>query len=90
MLAAEILTSIAEVSVALLGFTGIIAAFRQPAVETWPPHIAYRFRFIADFARVFVGCTEYSRRAWQMTKHDYTDEYIDFIETAIKNIDQIR
>jgi hypothetical protein len=46
MLAADILTSIAEISVALLGFTGIIAAFRQPAIATWPPHIAYRFRFM--------------------------------------------
>jgi hypothetical protein len=46
MLAANILIAIAEISVALLGFTGIIAAFRQPAIATWPPHIAYRFRFM--------------------------------------------
>lgn len=46
MLAENILIAIAEISVALLGFTGIIAAFRQPAIATWPPLIAYRFRFM--------------------------------------------
>jgi len=42
-------------------------------------------RSVADFARVFVGSTDSSRRAWEITKPAYTDEYVEFIEAAITN-----
>ena len=45
-------------------------------------------RSVADYAKVFVGSTEYSRRAWQTTRHAYTDEYIEFIESAMSGEDQ--
>ncbi len=45
-------------------------------------------RSIADYGRVFVGSTEVSRRAWQTTKHGYTDEYVEFIEAVIDQVSQ--
>lgn len=45
-------------------------------------------RSIADYARVFVGSTEVSRRAWLATKHAYTDEYVEFIEAALNQVSQ--
>ena len=44
--ASDVLIAIAEISVALVGFTGIIAAFRQRSISNWPPHVAYRFSFM--------------------------------------------
>lgn len=44
--ASDVLIVVAEISVALVGFSGIIAVFRQRGVSSWPPHIAYRFSFM--------------------------------------------
>lgn len=42
-------------------------------------------RSVAHYAREFVGPTDLSRRAWEITKSGYTDEYVEFIEAAITN-----
>lgn len=44
--ASDVLIVVAEISVALVGFSGIIAVFRQRGISSWPPHIAYRFSFM--------------------------------------------
>ena len=41
-------------------------------------------RSIADYARFFVGSSEQSREAWELTKAGYTDRYIVFVEEAIR------
>ena len=46
MQAADVLLVIAEISVALVGFTGIIAVFRQRGISSWQPQTAYRFKFM--------------------------------------------
>ena len=48
--ASDVLIVIAEISVALVGFSGIIAVFRQRGISSWPPHIAYRFLFMCQNA----------------------------------------
>ena len=45
-------------------------------------------RSVAQFARQFVGSSDYSRRAWELTKPGYTDEYIHFVETALGGQDR--
>jgi hypothetical protein len=42
-------------------------------------------RSIEDFARDAVDSSSYSREAWQITKPGFSDEYIAFVETAIKD-----
>ncbi|MFT5501844.1 MAG: hypothetical protein ACI88G_001983 [Woeseiaceae bacterium] len=48
--ASDVLIVVAEISVALVGFSGIIAVFRQRDISSWPPHIAYRFSFMCGQA----------------------------------------
>ena len=48
--ASDVLIVVAEISVALAGFSGIIAVFRQRGISSWPPHIAYRFMFMCHNA----------------------------------------
>ena len=44
----EALIVIAEVSVALAGFAGIVAVFRQGEVAAWPSIELFRFRFMVE------------------------------------------
>jgi hypothetical protein len=44
----DVLIVIAEVSVAFAGFAGIVAVFRQRALEEWAPVDAARFRFMVE------------------------------------------
>jgi hypothetical protein len=50
--AAEVLTVIAEISIALAGFSGIVVAFRQRGIEAWPEHERVRLRFMLGVACV--------------------------------------
>ena len=50
--ATEVLTVIAEISIALAGFSGIVVAFRQRGIEAWPPHELIRLRFMLGIACV--------------------------------------
>ena len=50
--AAQVLTVIAEISIALAGFSGIVVAFRQRGIEAWPPHELVRLRFMLGVACV--------------------------------------
>jgi hypothetical protein len=42
-------------------------------------------RSVEDFARDVVATTSYSREAWRITKPGFSDEYIAFIEKALKD-----
>jgi hypothetical protein len=46
LLASEVLTVIAEISIALAGFAGVVVAFRQRALEALPPHEQIRLRYM--------------------------------------------
>ena len=50
--AAQVLTVIAEISIALVGFSGIVVSFRQRGIEAWPPHELIRLRFMLAVACV--------------------------------------
>ena len=75
--ASDVLIVVAEISVALVGFSGIIAAFRQRGISSWPPHIAYRFSFmcwIAFFTMAFAllpfipfHTVRFSESTWQIS-----------------------
>lgn len=44
-------------------------------------------RSVIGYACFFVGSTEASLDAWEMTKEGYTDSYVSFIEDALTNCD---
>ena len=44
--ASEVLTVVAEISIALAGFAGVVAAFRQRGLEALPPHEQLRLRYM--------------------------------------------
>ena len=46
MQAAEVLTVLAEISIALAGFAGIVVAFRQRGIDGLQPHELVRLRFM--------------------------------------------
>ena len=50
MQGSDILTVIAEISVALAGFSGIVVALRHRALESWPAHEFSRFRNMLELA----------------------------------------
>lgn len=52
MQASDVLTVIAEISIALAGFTGIVVAYRQRGVEEFEPHELIRLRFMLGIACV--------------------------------------
>jgi len=75
--ASDVLIVVAEISVALVGFSGIIAVFRQRGISSWPPHIAYRFSFMcwnafsamafALFPFVPYYTARFSETTWQIS-----------------------
>lgn len=75
--ASDVLIVIAEISVALVGFSGIIAVFRQRGISSWPSHIAYRFSFMcwnafsamafALFPFIPYYTTRLSEMTWQIS-----------------------
>ena len=44
-------------------------------------------RSVAEYACAFVGSTDTSLEAWEMTRSGYTDSYINFIEQALSDCD---
>jgi len=50
MQGSDILTVVAEISVALAGFSGVVVAFRQQGLESWPAHEFVRFRTMLETA----------------------------------------
>ena len=50
--AAGVLTVVGEISIAIVGFTGIVVVYRQRGIEALRPHERYRLRFM-----LAVACT---------------------------------
>ena len=50
MQATEVLTVVAEISIALAGFTGIVVAYRQRGLDELLPHELVRLRFMLGVA----------------------------------------
>lgn len=50
MQAADALTTLAEVSVAFAGFSGIVTAFRRRSPGEWSDLDRFRFRFMVEFS----------------------------------------
>jgi hypothetical protein len=50
MQGSDVLTVIAEISVALVGFSGIVVALRQAGLDSWPDHERLRFRNMLEIA----------------------------------------
>ena len=50
MTGSEILLTLAQLSLGLAGFTGVVLAFRQQGVEAWPEHEQVRFRYMLELA----------------------------------------
>jgi len=48
--AEEVLTVVAEIAIALAGFTGIVVAYRQRGLEEFLPHELIRLRFMLGVA----------------------------------------
>lgn len=44
--ASEVLTVVAEISIALIGFAGVVVAFRQRGLEALPPNEQLRLRYM--------------------------------------------
>lgn len=50
MTGSAILLTLAQLSLGLAGFTGVVLAFRQHGVEAWPEHEQVRFRYMLELA----------------------------------------
>ena len=50
MQAAEVLTVLAEISIALAGFAGVVVALRQRGIDEFQPHELVRFGFMLGIA----------------------------------------
>ena len=87
--ASDVLIVVAEISVALVGFSGIIAALRQRSISSWPPHIAYRFSFmcwLAFFVMAFAllpfipyYTARFSALTWQISSALFAVSTVGFV-----------
>ncbi len=87
--ASDVLIVVAEISVALVGFSGIIAVFRRRGISSWPPHIAYRFSFMCR--NVFSAMTfsllpfvpyytaRFSELTWQISSALFAVSTVGFV-----------
>ncbi len=50
MTGSTLLLTLAQLSLVLAGFTGVVVAFRQRGLETWPEHEQVRFRYMLELA----------------------------------------
>ena len=55
MIDSNVLLALAQISVALAGFSGIIVALRQRSLEHWPKHELVRFRYMLELAVYSIG-----------------------------------